>query len=524
VSGVRGAVDVVIVGGGAAGAVLAARLAEAGKTVVILEAGPPLALGDLVSSQIWSRRLRWGGPYIETRGANPIAVGFNAGWGSGGAAMHHYGTWPRLKPEDFKVRSLYGRGLDWPIDYDIVRPYYDQIQHEVGISGDAKAEVWRPPGAPYPMPPLTRSKQAEAIARGFAVMGKRVAPAPMAINSVEYAGRPACIYDGWCDAGCPIGALANPQVTYLPRAQAAGAITIANAPVRRLIASSAHRIEAVEYLDPSGAIIRQDARCVVLAASVTGNPSILLNSASELHPKGIGNRTGLVGRYLMTHGLLTVVGLFGEETEPHRGVSGAHLISHDDYAKTTTRGAFGSRQWLIGPAIKPNDLAGLANANPGLYGRALDEFMRRAIRHAATMAGMTEEMPNRENRIELGETTTAWGVRSTKLIHSFSDEAVALWKQHRDDGLALFKAGGATEITSSAMNSAHLMGGTIMGTAPDNSVTDSFGQVHGIDNLWIAGPGLFPTSGAVNPTFTVHALAMRTADRLVGVEAKIHGR
>jgi choline dehydrogenase-like flavoprotein len=102
------------------------------------------------------------------------------------------------------------------------------------------------------------------------------------------------------------------------------------------------------------------------------------------------------------------------------------------------------------------------------------------------------------------------------MVHAFSDDAVALWKAHRDDGLALFKACGATEITSSGMNSAHLMGGTVMGDDAAHSVTDSFGRVHDMDNLWIAGAGLFPTSGAVNPTFTVHALAMRTADHILG--------
>jgi len=517
VTGAPERVDVVIVGGGPAGAVLAATLARAGKSVTILEAGPPWTLNDLVSSQIWSRRLRWGGPFVATGGKHPVGFGFNAGWGVGGAAMHHYGTWPRLKPEDFRVRTLFGRGLDWPIDYPTLLPFYDRIQEEVGISGDAASEIWRPAGAPYPMPPLERTKQAAAIARGFAALGKRVAPAPMAINSVEYKGRPACIYDGWCDAGCPIGALANPQVTYLPQAKAAGAVMIAHARVRRVIASKVGRMDAVEYQAADGAVIRQPARQIVLAASVTGNPAILLNSASDLHPLGIGNGSGLVGRYLMTHSLLSIIGLFPEETEPHRGVTGAHLISHDDYAKTGTPGAFGSRQWLIGPSIKPNDLAGLANANPGLYGKALDTFMQRAVRHAGNMIGMGEEIPDRENRIELGDTTPEWGMKATRMVHAFSPDAVALWQRHRDDGVALFKAAGATDVTASGMNSAHLMGGTVMGTDPAASVTDSLGRVHGIDNLWVAGPGLFPTSGAVNPTFTVHALALRTAEHLVSL-------
>jgi choline dehydrogenase-like flavoprotein len=508
-------VDVAIVGAGAAGALLAAKLAEAGRSVVVFEAGPRWDASDLVSSQIWSRRLRWGGPPVATGGGDPIGMGFNAGWGVGGAALHHYGTWPRLKPADFTMRSDHGRGLDWPIGYAELQGFYDRIQQEVGISGDARAEIWRPDGAPYPMPPLEPLKQGAVLARAFAAAGKHTAPAPMAINSVEYGDRPACIYDGWCDAGCPIMALANPLALYLPRAEAASARIMAHHPVTRLIASKPGRIDAVEYRDPAGTRHVQPAKLVVLAGSVIGNPALLLNSASDVHPKGVGNGTDLVGRNVMTHGLIQILGVFPDETEPHRGVTGAHLINHDAYGKTATPGAFGSRQWLIAASIKPNDLAGLAASRMDLNGAALDDFMRRAVRHGANMIGMCEAEPHADNRVELGDGLNAWGNRPARLVHRFSEDAKRLWAAMRDEGKAIFQGGGATEIWHTPMGTAHLHGGTIMGRTAADSVTDSFGRVHGIENLYVAGTGLFPTEGGVNPTFTLHALALRTSEHLI---------
>src|SRR5262245_44722555 len=141
-------VEVVIVGSGAAGSLLAAKLAQSGKAVVMLEAGPERTLKDLYSSQIWARRLKWAGPPSETGGTDPVAVAFNSGWGTGGAAIHHYANWLRLHPEDFVMQSRFSRGLDWPISYEELRPFYDRIQREVGVAGDAAAEVWRPAGDP----------------------------------------------------------------------------------------------------------------------------------------------------------------------------------------------------------------------------------------------------------------------------------------------------------------------------------------------------------------------------------------
>ena len=148
-------VDAVIVGAGASGGVFAAVLARAGKKVVLLEQGPDWKLSDLVSSDIWSRRLKGSGPPVRFEGNNAVGRTSDTGWGTGGAALHYSANFPRLLPDDFTVKADHGRALDWPISYADVALFYDRVAADIGVSGDARAEErWRPPGAPYPMPPL----------------------------------------------------------------------------------------------------------------------------------------------------------------------------------------------------------------------------------------------------------------------------------------------------------------------------------------------------------------------------------
>jgi len=156
-------VDVAIVGAGASGSVFAAVLAKAGKKVVVLETGPDWQSSDLISSDIWGRRIKTAGAPFRLEGKNPFGYSYQSGWGVGGAALHYFANFPRLLQNDFKIKSEHGRALDWPIVYDDVAPYYDKVAVDVGVSGDAKAEeIWRPAGAPYPMPPMKSFRTAKS--------------------------------------------------------------------------------------------------------------------------------------------------------------------------------------------------------------------------------------------------------------------------------------------------------------------------------------------------------------------------
>ena len=511
-------VDAVIVGSGAAGSAFAARLAAGGKRVLILEAGPGRGNQDLVSSAIWSRRLKWSGSLVIEDGANPVGHGFNAGYGVGGGALHHYGVWPRLHPEDFRLRSLHDRALDWPFGYEELQPWYDRVQRESGIAGDAGQERWRPAGEAYPMLPVPVFSQGTVIRRGFEKRGLHTAPLPLAVNTRVFNGRSPCIWDGWCDAGCPIGALANPLTVDLPQAMAHDAELRAGATVRRVLTDeSGSRASGVEYVDTNGDAHRVMADLVVLAAFSVQNPRLLLASATPRHPSGLANSSGLVGKYLMSHPGALIYGLFDERTDCHLGVTGGQLLSQDGYAKDShaRSGAFGSYQWMIAQAVKPTDLLGIATTRPDLFGADLDPFMLTAARHFATMTALVEDLPVADNQLRLDQRVDTFGVPLARVTHTTHPASRKLWAAVLDEGKDIFEAAGARKVWTGPQAAMHIMGGTIMGEDSSSSVCNGYGQTHDIPNLVVGGPGLFPTSGGVNPTFTVHVLAARSASYLL---------
>ena len=332
-------VDVVIVGAGASGSVYASVMAKAGKKVVLLEQGPDWELSDLISSEIWGRRIKPAGPPILLDGKNPMGYVAQAGWGSGGASLHYFANFPRLLPTDFRMKSEHGRGHDWPIAYEDVAPFFDKVAREIGVSGDAKAEErWRPAGEAYPMPPMKTFRNGDIWIKPLEASGIPMVPAPVGMNSVEFKGRPACLYDGWCHVGCPIGALANPQVTYLGDARKAGAELRAFSTVTRVLTNQAGtRVTGVEYYDDKHQKQIQEASVVLLASWSAQNPRLLLNSATDKHPKGLSNASGLVGHFMMSHHVASTWALFDEDVQNHMGTIAVQYMSYQHYPKTSQK-------------------------------------------------------------------------------------------------------------------------------------------------------------------------------------------
>ena len=257
------------------------------------------------------------------------------------------------------MKSEHGRGHDWPIAYEDVAPFFDKVAREIGVSGDAKAEErWRPAGEAYPMPPMKTFRNGNIWIKALEASGIPMVPAPVGMNSVEFKGRPACLYDGWCHVGCPIGALANPQVTYLGDARKAGAEVRAFSTVTRVLTNQAGtRVTGVEYYDDKHQKQIQEASVVLLATWSAQNPRLLLNSATDKHPKGLSNASGLVGHFMMSHHVASTWALFDEDVQNHMGTIAVQYMSYERYPKTSQTDAFGSSFLAAGFALKTTDLA-----------------------------------------------------------------------------------------------------------------------------------------------------------------------
>jgi choline dehydrogenase-like flavoprotein len=274
------------------------------------------------------------------------------------------------------------------------------------------------------------------------------------------------------------------------------------------------RAVGVEYYDAKKERQVQEASVVVLAAWSAQNPRILLNSATGKHPNGLANSSKLVGKFMMTHHIAGTWALFDEDITPHMGTVGAQFMSYDRYAKTSYPGAFGSSFICAGTSHKTNDYA-LARGD--LFGPELAVFMKRAARGLTHLTIFGEDLPNIENRVELVGDKDEYGMPMARLIHSFDADAVALWNANFDQGVKIGRATEAKEVwpgKGPIMPTAHLHGGAIMGADSSNSVTNSYGQTHEVPNLWMAGPCIFPTEGASNPTYTIFTTALRGAEHL----------
>ncbi len=498
-------VDVVIVGAGAGGGVTAQRLARQGWRTVVLDAGPfwnPDT--DWVSDERGAHVLFWTDPRV-IGGADPVPLGSNnSGRGVGGSMVHYAGYTPRFHPSDFRTESLDGVGADWPIDYPALRPYYDAIEAELPVAG----EDW-PWGDPhrYPHRPHPVGGNGLIALRGAAKLGIDMRVGPVAIANGRFGNRPHCIYRGFCLQGCKVNAKASPLITHIPDALAHGAEIRPDSHVSRvLVDDRTGRATGVEYFH-DGVTYRQRAKAVVVAGYSIETPRLLLLSATNRYPHGLGNDHDQLGRYLMVQGAPQVAGRFAEEIRMYKAPPPE--VSTEAFYETDPTQPY-KRGWSI-QTVSPLPITWAEHVGAqGHWGQTLREYMRDYI-HWATLGALCELLPQPDNRVTLSEETDRHGLPVAHFSYTQCDNDKQLIKAATVVMQELLEAAGAEEVIT-IERYAHLVGGARMAARPEEGVVDSQHRVFGVDGLYVIDGSTLPTQGSANPALTIMALAARAAD------------
>ena len=497
--------EVLIIGAGACGALVARRLAERGFSVVVLEAGQRYAPAvDLANSEANAGKIMWAEP------RNFVGADFvmpKAGMGVGGGTLSWLGVMPRFQRDDFRARSTEGVGDDWPIGYDDLRPHYAQVEREFGVAGECGPFAAEP--YELPMPPHRMNWHAQLLARGARKLGAKPFAPPIAINSTARDGRPACIYCGWCGSGCPTDAKATAANTYLARAEAAGARVIPGAFARRVNYDGASgRVTGVEYLDSELREHRVTAKLVVLAAHAIETPRLLLMSSNQFFRDGLANSSGLVGKNFMSHPTWQVFGVFDEPVNAHKGMQMGHVMVQDFLRPDARRGCargFILLSYMMTPVTFGN-LSGLT------YGREFKDSLYEYA-HTAAWWAHAEGLPDERNAITLDdELKDQRGLPAARVSYEWGDNDVRLAAAARDKAAEMMAASGARKVRTGLNYGAHAMGSCRMGRDAKTSVVNEFGQTHDVKNLFICDTSVFVTGSGVNPTLTAMAIANRSAE------------
>ena len=494
--------DAVVVGAGACGLLAAKELAARGLSVVVLEAGPRFdPARDLPNDEGNAAKIIWTAPRVF---AGPDGVAPKTGTGVGGGTLAWLGVTPRFRPTDFRTRSEEGYGADWPITYDDLRDHYAAVERDLGVAGECGP--FAPEPYPLPLPPHPMNWHAQLLARGAKAVGAHPFAPPIAVTSAAYAGRPACVYCGWCASGCPTGAKATGDI-FLTAAERLGARVVSGASVYR-ITHDRGRATGVLYRDAAGRDHARPARVVVLAAHAVETPRLLLLS-------GLANSSGLVGRGLMSHPTWQVFGTFADPVNAYKGMQMGHVMVSDYLASDPARGC--ARGFvLISYMMTPITFANLSGIG---HGPDLKDFLY-DYAHTAAWWAHAEGEPCDENRVTLDpEVKDARGDPAARVTYRWTANDRALVAAARDKAVEMMHASGAKRVRVGLQYAAHAMGGCRMGDDPRTSVVDRVGRAHDVPNLFVCDTSVFVTSAGVNPTLTAMALARRSIDAVAGEAA-----
>jgi choline dehydrogenase-like flavoprotein len=502
-------VDLVVVGAGAGGGVLAQRLARKGWKVVVLEKGPFWDPDrDWVSDEKGAGQagLYWTDNRIIS-GNDPIEMGKNnSGQGVGGSMTHFAGYTPRLHPSDFEVETRDGVAVDWPISYWDLKDAFERVERELPVAG----EDW-PWGDPhsYPHSPHPVSGAAFVAWEGARQYGIDMRVGPVAITNGVFGNRPHCIYRGFCLEGCKVNAKASPLITHFPDAIEFGCEIRADSMATRVeLDDATGRARGVTYVK-DGEERFQRAEAIAVCGYAIETPRLLLNSACRRHPGGIGNNSDQLGRYVMVQGATQVAGRFQELLRMYKAPP-PEVSSEQFYETDEARGfARGFSIQTVSPL--PIGWAEHVTAE-GHWGQSLREYMR-DYNHWTVLGILAEFLPQAENRVTLGDEKDEYGMPIAHFNYNRCENDKKIVDFAKGVLMEIWDGAGA-EDTLTIDRYAHLVGGARMGFTPDDSVVDSSHRVWGVDNLFIVDGSVMPTEGAANPALVIMALADRCASLL----------
>ncbi|MCB8879440.1 GMC family oxidoreductase [Acidisoma cellulosilytica] len=524
--------DIVVVGSGVCGALAARKLALAGASVLMLEAGPRITRDRIVHnfrtspfksdlSKPYPNSVFAPFPdyapenngYLEQAGPYPYLPQYLRV--VGGTSWHWAAQAWRFVPNDFRIKSKYGVGRDWPISYDDLEPYYNEAEILWGVSGPPEMAKYSPRSQPFPMAPVAKSwleqRVTDRLAPQFEVLTNTCGR-----NSRSYDGRPACCGNNNCMPICPIDAQYTGGIS-AQSAEQAGVKLIPQAVVYRLEHDAKGRITALNYYDWNKTSYRVIAKTFVLAANAIETPKILLMSASDKFADGLANSSGTVGRNLMDHPSNSLAFDVDEPIWPGRGPQSPSSIQQ------LRDGAFRSEHAPFRIDFSNSSQVASVTAEAiaeGLTGKALDSAIRDRAARRLSIKNVLEQLPDPNNRVMLGEGRDALGLPKPKFSYSFDDYV------HRGMGAStaayeqIAQMLGGTNLKHSKpgqySNNQHICGTLSMGNDPTTSVTDSVGRAHDHENLFMMSTGVMPTLATCNSTLTASALSLRTADAILG--------
>ncbi|WP_370582312.1 GMC oxidoreductase [Plantibacter sp. VKM Ac-2880] len=498
-------VDVVVVGTGAGGAPLLARLAAQGLRVVALEAGPNHDPAESTPDEVDATTINWMSSRFSG-GDAPTAFGpNNSGFGVGGGTVHWGAFTPRPDVRDLRLRSDTGQGMDWPVDHAELTRYVEEVEAFIGVSGPTPYP-WDPSRA-YLYAPPQRNAPADLMAKGAEALGIRATDAPAAIitrdrDQPHHGLRRATTNVGSIHQGERHGAKATTAITYLPAAVAAGAEIRPDAVVHTIERDARGRITGVVYRQ-DGADHRQRCEALVLAGGGIETPRLLLHN-------DIANSSGQVGRNFLAHGAVQVWGRFDEQIRGYRGYPSA-LITEDFLRPEDADFVGGYLLQSLG--VMPFNYATALVRGGGLWGSELMDELELS-RHSAGIGMNAECLPADGNRLELASEEDEWGLPRASITFSPGANEEAIDRHAIRTMTDILTAAGARS-TRVLARTAHTLGTCRMSTDPAEGVVDGDGRSHDIDNLWICDNSTFPSALAANPGLAQMAMSVRTADRML---------